>query len=83
MVNRPAWARPAAPQISPANPMISPMMLDRLSTFTFFVRVSPMAGTWPDTACSTWSLTDGLTEATRPRIVVRMSSSGKIDTNAE
>ena len=42
-----------------------------------------MAGTWPATACSTCVRTDGLTAATRPRIVVRMSSSGKIDTNAE
>ena len=83
MVNRPDWASPVAPQIRPTKPMISPMMLDRLSTCTLLVRVLPIAGTWPATAFSTCVRTDGLTEATKPRIVVRMSSSGKTETNAE
>ena len=83
IVNSPAWASPVAPQIRPAKPMISPMMLERWSWCTLPVRVSPISGTWSATASSTWLRTDGLTEATRPRIVVRMSSSGKIETNAE
>ena len=72
-----------APQIRPTKPTISPMMLERWSWCTLPVRVLPISGTWPATAFSTWVRTDGLTEATRPRIVVRMSSSGKIETNAE
>ena len=64
-------------------PTISPMMLERLSSCTLPVSWLPISGTWPATAFSTSVRNAGLTEATRPRIVVRMSSSGNIETKAE
>jgi hypothetical protein len=83
MVNSPDWARPVAPHTRPAKPTISPIMLERLSWCTFPVSWCPISGTWSDTALSASVRTDASSEATRPRIVVRMSSSGNIDTNAE
>ena len=83
MVNKPDWASPVAPQTSPAKPTISPMMLDRRSVFTFPVSCWPTTGNWPATALSTCSRKLALTEAASPSTVVRMSSSGKSETNAE
>ena len=83
MVNSPAWASPAEPQISPATPTIRPITLDRLSWCTLPVSWLPISGTWPATAFSTSVLNDASIEATRPRMVTSTSSSGNSETKAE
>src|SRR5579862_795963 len=83
MVNRPDWANPAEPQIRPTMPTISPITLARLSSCTLPVSWLPISGTCPATALRAWARNEGLTEATRPRIVTSTKSSGNMETKAE
>ena len=76
MVNRPAWASPVAPQITPARPMMSPITLDRRSSFTLPVSWLPICGTWWATASMTLCRNEASTEAARPSTVTRTSSRG-------
>ena len=83
MVNRPACARPVAPQAAMSRPTTTLVVLARRSAWMLPISAVPISGNCRATAFSTACRTDGVPEATVTSAVTRIISSGNTVTKAE